>query len=77
MSARNNQIDGDHYRNRAIQPAEFALANNFNYCESIALRYLTRHRQKNGKRDLLKLIHIIELLIELEYDKNENKPDPG
>ena len=67
IMASQRQTAGNHYVACGIQPRDYARANNFVYEEVLALRYLTRHRQKNGKQDLLKLIHCIELLIEAEY----------
>jgi hypothetical protein len=64
---RNTQIAGTHYTKLGIQPMEYALANNFNYLESFALKYLSRHRNKNGRQDLEKLLHCVELLIEVTY----------
>jgi hypothetical protein len=65
---RSTQIGGDHYVRCGIQPMEYALANNFNYLESFALKYLSRHRNKNGIEDLKKALHCIELLIEVTYE---------
>ena len=67
MSATDRQEGGDHYANRKIQPGEYAMANGFNYWESMALKYLTRHRDKNGPEDLRKLIHCVQLGLEWEY----------
>ena len=61
------QVGGNHYKGYAIQPIEYAMANNLNYCQANAIKYVTRYRDKGGKEDLLKAIHNIELLIELEY----------
>lgn len=63
--------DNDYYSGKAIQPVQYATANGFGYCESLALKYLTRHRQKNGAEDLHKAIHCLEMLIELEYTQAE------
>jgi hypothetical protein len=67
----NSQIGGSHYKQYAIQPVEYAMANNLNYCQANAIKYVTRYRDKNGKEDLLKAIHNIQILIELEYGRNE------
>lgn len=67
MSALKTQQGGSHYKDMKIQPIEYCMANNLNACESFAIKYVSRHRQKNGKEDLLKAIHCIQLLIELEY----------
>jgi hypothetical protein len=62
------QIGGNHYKSFQIQPAEFCQRNQLNFLESNAIKYLTRHRLKNGKQDLQKAIHCIELILEYEYD---------
>tara|TARA_R110000803_G_scaffold94312_1_gene161935 strand:+ start:3503 stop:3715 length:213 start_codon:yes stop_codon:yes gene_type:complete len=61
------QVGGDHYKNMAIQPVEFCQKNEMNCCESNVVKYVSRHRFKNGKQDLEKAKHFIDLLIELEY----------
>jgi len=67
MSALSKQEGGNHYKTWKIQPIEYILANNIQWCEANAIKYVSRHRNKNGKEDLLKAIHYIELLIESEY----------
>lgn len=66
MSAHDNQVGGDHYRNMVIQPYEFALANDLGAMELQVLRYICRWRKKNGVQDLQKAIHVLELMIEWE-----------
>ncbi len=64
------QVSGDHYKKMAIQPIEFIHANGIPFAEGCVIKYVCRHKTKNGKADLEKAKHFIELLIELEY-KNE------
>lgn len=64
---KDTQIGGDHYKSHAIQPVEFCQLNELNYCESNVIKYVCRHRAKHGKQDLLKAIHYLQLLIEIEY----------
>lgn len=64
-----SQVGGSHYKDLKIQPIEFIHANNIPFCEANAIKYLCRHRNKNGKQDLLKARHYIDLLIKLEYDQ--------
>lgn len=64
---RTYQIGGDHYKSLAIQPIEFCEANRLSACESSVVKYVCRHRSKNGKEDLLKARHYIDLLIAFEY----------
>ena len=61
------QIGGKHYKEAAIQPVEFIVANNIPYREANVIKYVFRHAQKNGKQDLLKARHYIDMLIE-EYE---------
>lgn len=66
------QVGGDHYRKRGIQPVQYISANNLNFFEGNAVKYITRHRVKGGRQDLEKAIHYIELLIELEYENESS-----
>lgn len=61
------QVGGDHYTSQAIQPWAIIRANKLDFFEGSALKYLLRHRKKNGKEDLLKAIHYLEEIIENEY----------
>jgi hypothetical protein len=65
--ALSKQIGGSHYKDRAIQPCEFVHANNVPYLEGSAIYYLLRHKQKNGAKDIRKVIHTCELILALEY----------
>lgn len=61
------QEGGSHYKNLAIQPMVYSFRNRLDPCQHTAIKYITRFREKGGKEDLLKAIHCIEMLIELEY----------
>jgi len=67
MTALNTQIDGSHYKDKGIQPIVYIHANNMGFCDGNVVKYVTRYKEKNGKKDLEKAKHYIELLIELEY----------
>ena len=69
MDAWQKQVGGEHYKQYAIQPAKFALANNLDYAQSNAIKYIVRHKDKNGVQDLDKAIHYIELLKKHHYNK--------
>ena len=62
------QEGGDHYKKYKIQPIEYCHANNLNACETYAIKYITRHKDKGGILDINKAIHCLELLKELEYE---------
>ena len=65
------QEGGQHYKSKAIQPVVYIHANNLGFCEGNVVKYITRHKEKNGAEDIRKVIHYCELLLELEY-KNES-----
>lgn len=61
------QVGGDHYKKCKIQPAEYSHANGLGFIEGSVVKYITRHRDKNGKEDLEKIKHLVDILIEMEY----------
>jgi hypothetical protein len=67
LSALNKQEGGDHYKKCAIQPVEYIHANKLGFIEGSVVKYITRFRDKGGEADLRKIIHFVELLIEMEY----------
>jgi hypothetical protein len=67
MTAINEQVGGDHYKHMPIQPMEYSMKNNLNACQHTVVKYVTRYKVKGGKQDLLKAIHCIEMLIEMEF----------
>lgn len=71
MSALDTQVDGNHYCRHKIQPVEFIHANNIPFIEGCIIKYVTRWRDKGGIRDLEKIKHFVDLLIELE-GKNDS-----
>lgn len=66
-SSLDKQIGGTHYKDVKIQPVEYIHANNLGFIEGCVVKYVTRHSSKNGKEDLKKAIHFLEMLIDLEY----------
>jgi hypothetical protein len=67
MSALETQIDGNHYTKLKIQPMEYSMANGLDACQHTIIKYVTRFRDKNGRVDLEKAKHVIDMLIEIEY----------
>ena len=73
MSSYKKQIGGSHYKNMKIQPSKFINDNKLLFAEGNAIKYICRHNAKNGKEDLLKAIHFIEMIIERDYSQTETK----
>ena len=67
--ATDKQVGGDHYKTLKIQPTEYIVANDLSWCEGNIVKYATRHKMKGGRKDIEKVIHYAELLLELEYEE--------
>ena len=61
------QEGGDHYKDFPIQPALFCQKNRIPWCEANIIYYACRHKSKNGREDLQKIKHYVNMLIEMEY----------
>ena len=61
------QVGGSHYQ-LPIEPVDYIMQNGLTYLQGNVIKYITRYKNKNGKEDLLKAIHYIEMIIEREYD---------
>lgn len=57
------QIGGAHYVKYAIQPFDIIDCYGLSFYEGSALKYLLRHRDKNGVEDLKKARHYLDVLI--------------
>jgi hypothetical protein len=64
------QHGGNHYKTKSIQPWDYVAANNLGFFEGNAIKYITRHKDKNGVEDLKKAIHYLQKLIELEQQND-------
>jgi hypothetical protein len=58
------QVGGNHYMDCAIQPIEYIMANNMEYCPANIIKYATRADKKGGVEDIRKIIHYAELWLE-------------
>jgi Protein of unknwon function (DUF3310) len=73
-SALDIQAGGDHYKSLPIQPVQYIHANKLPYLEGNVIKYVTRHRSKNGKQDIEKAIHYLQLILQLDYSES---PETG
>lgn len=65
------QVGGGHYASRKIQPVEFLMANGWDFCASAILKYVTRHQDKNGRQDLEKARHFVDLREALWHERHK------
>jgi len=67
MSSLDRQEGGGHYKSFPIQPAEFCERNKLTWCQASIVKYVCRFRLKNGREDLAKARHYLDMLEEMEY----------
>jgi hypothetical protein len=67
MKAYDTQVGGGHYKSLKIQPIQYSMANKLDACQHTAIKYITRHEDKGGRKDLYKALHVTLLLIEETY----------
>jgi hypothetical protein len=64
MKSFKKQVGGNHYKKYKIQPVEFIIKNNLDFCQGSVIKYVLRFKEKGGVQDLEKAKHYIELLID-------------
>ena len=68
MKATLKQVGGSHYKDCKIQPVEYIVGNDLTFLEGNIIKYVTRHRRKGeGRKDIEKVIHYAEMILEMEY----------
>jgi len=72
MKANDHQVGGSHYKDRAIQPWDFIIANDLGFLEGNVIKYVARYKAKNGIKDLEKARHYLDKLIEVETARLES-----
>lgn len=65
------QTGGNHYSKLKIQPMEFSMANNWDACAHTILKYVTRHQDKNGRQDLEKARHCVDMREALWHQRHK------
>jgi hypothetical protein len=65
---KDNKIGGDHYVMK-IEPIEFIMRNKIPFAEGNVIKYVSRHRQKNGVEDILKAIEYLKFIAFYEYNE--------
>lgn len=57
------QVGGTHYKNKKIEPIDYIMANDLNFCEGNVVKYITRYKEKGGIEDLKKARQYIDFII--------------
>ena len=56
-----------HYTKGGIEPLDYIMANKMPFADGNVVKYVTRHRFKNGKQDVLKAIEYCRRILRDEY----------
>ena len=68
LKATLKQVGCSHYKDCKIQPVEYIVGNDLTFLEGNIIKYVTRHRRKGeGRKDIEKVIHYAEMILEMEY----------
>lgn len=59
-----------HYES-TIQPVDYIVANGLDFFDGNVVKYVTRHRKKNGAKDILKAIHYCQMILKYTYGIEE------
>lgn len=61
------QHGGNHYKSLGIQPVEYSKANDLDCLQFSVVKYITRHKTKNGAEDLKKCMHFVQMALKMDY----------
>ena len=67
----NNVFRPNHYTQYLQEPFTFFFLNNLPFAEASVCKYMLRWRAKNGIEDLQKAKRIIDMMIEMETNKED------
>ena len=72
-----SQTGGDHYSRLAIEPIDYIEGNKLGYSEGNVVKYISRHKNKNGLEDIQKCVDYCCIIAEKEYGASLNVPSIG
>ena len=59
-------VDPKHY-DKPIQPIDYIMLNGLDFAEGSAIKYISRHKEKNGAEDIRKAIRFCEFILKYHY----------
>lgn len=67
----------EHYVQWKQEPFTFLMLNEVPFAEGCIIKYVLRWKKKNGIQDLEKAKRILEMMIEMETNKDDYMPKKG
>lgn len=65
MESLKKQVGGTHYKDMKMQPIMLIVGAKCDYIQGNIIKYISRYKQKDGKKDLLKIIQYAQIALEL------------
>lgn len=59
----------EHYEVLPVQPVDYIHKNSLDFFEGNVIKYVSRHKLKDGAKDIKKAIHYLEMILKYRYDK--------
>jgi hypothetical protein len=66
-----------HYAQFVIEPITFIMVNGLSFEQGNVIKYVCRYKDKNGIEDLKKAKRYLEMMIELEENREDYIPKKG
>lgn len=73
MDILQQQVGGDHYKNKKIQPIEYIQANDLNFLEGCIVKRITRYKDKAEDEDIRKIIQEAKFILKFEYNYTDEQ----
>lgn len=67
MENPNDQVGGEHYKRLAIEPITYIMENELPFAEGCVIKYISRHKYKNGAEDIEKAIQFCQFILKHDY----------
>jgi hypothetical protein len=58
-----------HYTKMKIEPVDYIVSNDIDFCEGNVIKYVSRHKSKNGAEDIRKAIHYLQIILKSQYNE--------
>ena len=68
------QTGGDHYSKLEIEPIDYIEGNKLGYSEGNVVKYISRHKDKNGLEDIQKCVDYCCMIAEKQYGASLDTP---
>ena len=76
MDSLKNQVGGSHYKDMKMQPIQLIAGAKCDFVQGNIIKYVSRYKHKDGKKDLEKVLHYAKLALDL-YPENKHYNNVG